>query len=284
MLQDIFPHIFHNEFVMKTPTPDDTFCVFQKNEILLIQDNDDIRLPISTDFPYSFDTLCEHSYFLFTLDEKDYFLVYDFPIEEFGDWKYSSIDALRDLIPTWKLFICVLARQINQWFSVNRFCGRCGAHMGFSQIERAMECPECKHLVYPTLSPSVIVAVIDKKNERILLTKYAGRAYTRYALVAGYVEVGETLEQTVRREVAEEVGLKVNRISYYKSQPWPFSGTLLAGFYVELDGDPTVTLQESELCEGTWFTRDTIPDNASTSISLTSEMIENFRMNGKSFD
>ena len=88
--------------------------------------------------------------------------------------------------------------------------------------------------------------------------------------------MGETLEETVRREVMEEVGLKVKNIRYYKSQPWAFTGTLLAGFYCEVDGDPSIRLDESELCEAAWFKRSEIPVNPSK-ISLTNEMIEHFR-------
>ena len=117
-------------------------------------------------------------------------------------------------------------------------------------------------------------------GNRILLTKYAVKhsKFRNYALVAGYAEVGETLEETVSREVMEEVGLKVKNIRYYKSQPWAFTGTLLVGFYCDVDGNTTIQLDENELSEGTWFEREDIPTNTST-ISLTSEMIEYFRKN-----
>lgn len=95
-------------------------------------------------------------------------------------------------------------------------------------------------MVFPKISPAVIVAVTD--NDRVLLTKYAGRTYKNYALVAGFNEAGETIEQTVRREVMEEVGLKVKNLKYYKSQPWGLSGSLLSGFFCELDGDDKITL------------------------------------------
>ena len=136
-------------------------------------------------------------------------------------------------------------------------------------------CETCGFQTYPTISPCVIVAVHD--GERLLLTKYSGRAYTNYALIAGFVEIGESLEQAVRREVKEEVGLKVKNIKYYKSQPWPFSDTILAGFYAELDGDDTITLEEEELSLGVWVNREDIPP-AELSISLTSEMQEAFRI------
>ena len=131
-------------------------------------------------------------------------------------------------------------------------------------------------MVYPTISPCVIVAIHD--GNRLLLTKYAGRTHANFALVAGFAEIGESLEQTVRREVEEEVGLKVKNLKFYKSQPWPFTDTLLAGFFAKLDGDDEITLQEDELSMAVWLDREDIPP-AEYRISLTSEMMETFRNN-----
>ena len=110
---------------------------------------------------------------------------------------------------------------------------------------------------FPKICPAVIVGVTD--GNRILMSKYAGRSYKKYALLAGFTEIGETVEETVAREVMEEVGLKVKNIRYYKSQPWAFSDTLLMGFYCDLDGDAEVTLDEEELALAEWFERDEIP-------------------------
>ena len=111
--------------------------------------------------------------------------------------------------------------------------------------------------------------------ERLLLSKYAGRSYTRYALLAGYTEIGETLEQTVHREVMEEVGLRVKNIRYYKSQPWGVAGNLSIGYFCDLDGDDTVRLDENELASAEWFDRNDLPAK-DDGISLTREMIRIF--------
>ena len=121
---------------------------------------------------------------------------------------------------------------------------------------------------------AVIIGVTD--GNRILMSKYAGRSYKKYALLAGFTEIGETVEETVAREVMEEVGLKVKNIRYYKSQPWAFSDTLLIGFYCDLDGDAEVTLDEEELALAEWFERDEIPVEPSRD-SLTNEMIIKFK-------
>ena len=156
-----------------------------------------------------------------------------------------------------------------------QFCGRCGAKMEKSTTERAMVCPACGQIEYPKICPAVIVAVTH--GDKLLLTRYANRPFRGYALIAGFVEIGETLEDTVHREVMEEVGVKVKNLRYYKNQPWAFTDTLLTGFYCELDGDPDITLDHNELCEGVWLSREEIPSREND-ISLTAEMIERFRL------
>ena len=137
-----------------------------------------------------------------------------------------------------------------------------------------MVCPECGQTVYPKICPAVIAAVHD--GDRLLLTRYRGRPFKKYALIAGFNEIGESIEQTVHREVMEEAGLRVKNLRFYKSQPWVFTDTLLMGFYAELDGSDQIRLQEDELAEAGWFLRDAIPEDHSN-ISLTGEMIEQFR-------
>ena len=136
-----------------------------------------------------------------------------------------------------------------------------------------MRCPECGNMIFPKISPAIIVAVTD--GDRILLSKYAGRTYAHYALLAGYTEIGETLEQTVHREVMEEVGLRVKNLRYYKSQPWGVDGNVLMGYYCDLDGDDTVHLDREELAMAQFYPRDDLPVE-DDGISLTREMIRIF--------
>jgi NAD+ diphosphatase len=141
-----------------------------------------------------------------------------------------------------------------------------------------MKCPECGKIYYPQICPSVIVGVTD--GDKLLMTKYAARhsTYRRYALIAGYGEVGESLEATVIREVEEEVGLRVKNMRYFASQPWSFSDTLLVGFFCDVEGSREVTLDEDELSVAEWLTREEIPEeSANSSFSLTGAMIKAFK-------
>ena len=137
-----------------------------------------------------------------------------------------------------------------------------------------MRCPECNNMIFPKIAPSVIVGVTH--GDRLLLSKYANRSYTRYGMIAGFTEIGETVEKTVQREVMEEVGLKVKNIRYYKNQPWAFSDSMLVGFFAELDGSPQIRLDETELSTAVWMKREDIPGDY-TNVSLTHEMILLFK-------
>ena len=138
-----------------------------------------------------------------------------------------------------------------------------------------MRCPDCGQMEYPKISPAVIVGILH--NGKLLMSKYAGRDnITYYALIAGFTEIGESIEETIRREVMEEVGLKVKNIRYYKSQPWSFSDSVMIGFTADLDGDDTIRLEEDELAEAGWFSRDEIVEYPPY-ISVGHEMMKAFK-------
>ena len=176
--------------------------------------------------------------------------------------------------PQHRLFAAITAYQLSNWYRDNRFCGTCGHPTVHSETERALCCPSCGRTIYPRIIPAVIVGVIN--GDRILLTRYAGRDFAHYALIAGFTEIGETFEETVQREVMEEAGIRVKNIRYYKSQPWGIVDDLLAGFYCDVDGDPTIRMDQNELKEAAWHTRDEIVLQP-TDHSLTNEMMARFK-------
>ena len=132
---------------------------------------------------------------------------------------------------------------------------------------------DCGNTVYPRIMPAVIVGVTN--GDRLLLTRYrTGSGHN--ALVAGFVEIGETAEETVAREVMEETGLRVKNIRYYKSQPWGIANDLLLGYYCDLDGDGTIRMDENELKYAEWVPKQEIVLQPGH-ISLTNEMMERFK-------
>ena len=136
-----------------------------------------------------------------------------------------------------------------------------------------MRSPKCGNMNFPRIAPAVIIGLTN--GDKLMLSTYANQAYKRYGLLAGFIEIGETAEEAVAREVMEEVGLKVKNVRYYKSQPWGVAGNLSIGYFCDLDGDDTVHLDENELATAEWFDRNALPAE-DDGISLTREMIRIF--------
>jgi NAD+ diphosphatase len=207
------------------------------------------------------------------MGDTSYYLVPELSAELFDGSSWEEISKLRQAVPKQEVFAGVTGFQLYGWYRTRRFCPACGRPMIHGDKERMLHCTSCGQVEYPKICPAVIVGVTN--GDRLLLTKYADRDFKKYALVAGFAEIGETIEETVHREVLEETGLRVKNLRYYKSQPWSFSDTLLFGFFAELDGDPTVHLDDHELALAKWCTREEIPED--DGISLTREMMRVFR-------
>ncbi len=268
MIQDIYPHIYHNEYRDELPSGNSYAIYFEGRSVLITKVNDEIRFPTFSELG---DMAKDGAIYAFSIDGISYFLVKHLPQKPEG-FEMEDISIFRT--PGYISFAGITAFSLYGWYANHTFCGRCGATMQHSKKERMLHCAACNSTEYPKISPAIIVAVTN--GNKILLSKYAGREYTNYALLAGFAEIGESIEETIRREVMEEVGLKVKNPVYYKSQPWGFTDTLLLGFFTELDGDDTITLDKEELSEAKWFERENIPSGHSI-ISLTGEMIEYFR-------
>ena len=274
MIQDIGPHRLHNEYRPDAkPGPGDLVFFFDGRNLCVRLKEGSFFLPRAEEVEGIQDPI-----YLFSLDDRACFLSpgpFPAALSQKG---YVSMDIRRlrqeGYGPKERYFAALTALQLSTWYRDNRFCGTCGKETVLSQTERALVCPSCGRTIYPRIVPAVIVGVTD--GDRILMTKYAGRGIPFYALIAGFTEIGETLEETVEREVMEEVGLKVRNIRYYKSQPWAIADDILAGFYCDVDGDTTIRLDTSELKEGVWMRREEVvlqPDD----YSLTNEMMMMFK-------
>jgi NAD+ diphosphatase len=146
--------------------------------------------------------------------------------------------------------------QIVEWATTSRFCGRCGASTERLPSERSMKCPKCGLMAYPRIAPAIIVLV--RKGDEGLLARNARAKLPFYSTLAGFVEIGESLEQTVVREVREEVGIEVGRVRYFGSQPWPFPHSLMVGFYADwVAGE--IAVDGVEIADAKWFRADALP-------------------------
>lgn len=258
---------FDNQYRFVLPEKDDFVLCFSGRQILYAERDGRICFPSVKEVDGA-----AVSYYLFSVGNRRFFSGDSLP---FSAYAYHDISSLRSVPGQAGAFAGFTGWHLYQWYRDHRFCGRCGKTMRHSETERAMQC-DCGNLCYPQICPAVIVAIVSKG--RICLTKY-NRPDARWALVAGYTEIGETLEETVRREVMEETGLRVKNLRYYKSQPWGLTGSLLSGFFCETEGDDTICLDNVELKEGRWFFPEEI-EFCNDGVSLTREMIEVFKRGG----
>ena len=272
MLQDLDFGRLENEYRNLTAGAEDIILCFHEGQVLLSRGADDtLTLPTLSGAVHR-QTAAPR--YLFRMQERNFFLWTDtVPLAPEGGFVYEPVRPLRQLKSKEICFAVMTGWHLYNWYRANRLCGCCGTPTEHDSKERMLRCPNCGNMIFPRISPAVIVAVTD--GDRLLLSKYAGRAYTHYALLAGYTEIGETLEQTVHREVMEEVGLQVKNLRYYKSQPWGVDGNVLMGFFCDVDGSNAIHIDENELSMAAWYPRDALPAR-DDGISLTREMIRIF--------
>ena len=268
MLQDIAPHVYHNQISWKNPDEDDFVLCYRGRTLYCKVEDGQLVLPRVKDVQ------TDAMQYAFSIDERADYLLCDAEFPEKDGFSYMDTWKLRSMNLGPALMAAAAGESLYRWYGSQKFCGRCGKPMEKSKTERAMVCPACGNTVYPKICPAVIVAICD--GDRIVLTRYKDRPIKHYALVAGFNEIGESIEETVHREVLEETGLRVKNLRFYKSQPWVFTDTLLFGFFAELDGSDKITVEEDELSEAGWFYRSEVPEDLAH-LSLTGEMMEQFR-------
>jgi len=187
-------------------------------------------------------------------------------------YTWMNLRSLFNTLDEDLFWIAGRANHLLDWDQSHRFCGRCGHPTKDRTNERAKSCPRCGLINYPRLSPAIIVAVIN--NGRILLARNKRFRGPFYSVLAGFVEPGETLEQCVRREVYEEVGLTVANIRYFGSQPWPFPNSLMVGFIADYAGG-AIVVDDTELMEADWFSAQALPA-VPPKVSIARQLIDWF--------
>lgn len=171
-----------------------------------------------------------------------------------------ELSGLRDSyakLPFDEYYAAGKAAELISFHTNTRFCARCGKEM-VKKTEISRVCTGCGKEIWAPVQPAIIVLVSRGKDE-VLLARAKNFRRPYYGLIAGFVETGESIEETVRREVMEETGLKIKNIRYYKSQPWPYPNSLMLGFFAEYESGE-IKVQEEELVDCRWFNRHAMPD------------------------
>jgi NAD+ diphosphatase len=183
-----------------------------------------------------------------------------------------SLRQLFGVLPDEAFGVAGRALGLTAWDRDHRFCGRCGGETVRSTTERVRTCAQCRHGAYPRLSPAVIMLV--ERDGKALLARNARFTLPFYSTLAGFVEVGETLEETVAREVQEEAGVVVDNIRYFGSQPWPFTGSLMIGFTARwASGD--IVADPTEIADAGWYGPDELPI-VPPKLSIARALIDDF--------
>lgn len=181
--------------------------------------------------------------------------VLEVDIAAHGD--YVNLRVLGGTLPGILFDLVGRALQVVDWSRSHQFCGRCGDKMQMHPNDRAMVCEPCRNICYPRLSPSIIALVY--RADEILLARNTRFPEGMYSTLAGFVEPGEGIETTLRREIREEVGVEITNIRYLGSQPWPFPNSLMLGFHAEY-ASGEIVLQEEEIADARWFPIDQLPN------------------------
>ena len=224
---------------------EDYILVFQNNKLLLKENS---QLLQGKDIQ-------GEAYFLFTYEAKRYYLAMEATIL----CPYCEVEVrhIRHMFSHDQALMLGVGVQLRNFYTNTKYCSRCGNKLVRATNERAMICT-CGYRMYPPVMPAVITMIIDRERNKVLLTRSHQMNKDAFGLVAGFLEVGETFEEGVRREIQEEVQLNIKKLTYYGNQPWGYGNNIMIAFYCELDGDPTITLQEEELSEAWWADIDTL--------------------------
>ncbi len=242
-----------------TPSGDDYLFIFnEKRELYL---NSDKQLPESLN---NFDV--NFCLYIGTYKNKQTFVINVKSNESFYELKdvYGFNQEL--------YHIAGKAVLVNDWYISHQFCGRCGTKTEIDKKDMMLKCPNCGQLHYPRIAPAIIVAI--RKGEELLMAKHSYHENIRYALIAGFVEPGESIEEAAKREILEEVGIKIKNLEYKKSQSWPFPNSLMLGFTAEYESGE-IKVDGDEILKAKWFKKDEIIRYGSD-ISISDWLIQDF--------
>jgi NAD+ diphosphatase len=189
---------------------------------------------------------------------------------EAAGWQWRGLRTLFLRLPDPLLALAGRSFQVAEWDRSHQYCGRCGTRTRDRANERAKECPACGHVVFPRVSPAMMVLV--KRDRELLLARANRFPNAMYSALAGFVEPGESIEDCVHREVREEVGIEVDRLSYFASQSWAFPHSLMIAYTAEYAGGDMRPCDD-EIADAQWFSLDALPQLPSP-VSIARRLID----------
>lgn len=240
--------------------------IFFNDQLLLQKKGETYTIPYSINPPVPVNNVLEFS---LLEDMPACAASVDTPLEETAEYFPMGLRASYDYLDPVLHKIAGKAYELIYWDQHSRFCPSCGTKT-VMQTTISKQCPNCKYEIYPVVSPAILVLI--RKGDAILLVHARNFRGSFYGLVAGFLETGETLEECVRREVMEETGLEINNITYFGNQPWPYPSNLMVGFIADYVSG-TIRLQDEELSEGAFFSKDNLPE-LPRKLSLARKMID----------
>lgn len=241
------------------PDSDDYLFIFNDNRELFLDDNK--QLPKSLD---SFNI--DFCFYIGRYNNKKAFVANTKSNETYYNLK-EVYDLDHDLY-----LMAAKAVLVRDWYISHRFCGRCATPTILDEKDMMLKCPSCGQVHYPRIAPAVIVAI--RNGDELLMAKHSYHDNIRYALIAGFVEPGESIEEAVHREVSEEVGIKIKNLKYQKSQSWPFPNSLMLAFTAEYESGE-IKVDGDEILKADWFKKDEIT-RYDSDISISDWLIQQF--------
>jgi NAD+ diphosphatase len=246
--------------------------IFQENKLLVYPSSESVTLPLMTGLNELGLILMRQNY----LGQLDHRLCYAAEVAEGTippeGMAFEGLRQIYGRLDEDLFWVAARAVQIIDWDRTHQFCDRCGVPLRTKPDERAKACPQCGLLHFPRLAPAIIVLV--ERGNQLLLARSRHFMPGMYSVLAGFVEPGESLEEAVVREVKEEVGIEIQDIKYFGSQPWPFPHSLMIGFTATYAGGE-ISLDDKEIEDAGWFTAEKLP-RIPGKISIARKLIDQF--------
>ena len=263
-------------FVASYTTPEKVnepalWFIYLGNQILVARDENGAEVPAVRD-PRQVGLTTLREQYLGKLDGQHCFAAeVEDPAPPPRGMEWSGLRAVYGALDDTLFALAGRAFQIVDWDRSHQFCGRCGTGTVLKEGERSRVCPSCAQLHYPRIAPAVMVLL--RRGPEFLLARSPHFPPGMYSALAGFTEPGETLEQTIVREVQEEVGLEIKNIRYFASQPWPFPHSLMIAFHADY-ADGEITPDPTEIEAADWFSLERLPERMPSTISISRRLID----------